>query len=756
MNTFLQISSLLYVFYIFILFFSKKKIQSLENRIYGGMIIHTLVLLVVDIISRKYALNFPISKYTANLYKVTISLITVFPLIFSYYVYYITSSKHVELVPFKEHPHREFFKKTEINVLIMIVITIILILCLPIELHIDGEKFTQTGLAVYGIYISGACCCISWIVMLILKVRQLKKEHILKVSKYTPIYTYIFLYIIAIIVQVIFPQMSVISAVIAFMTVLIYHTIENPDVGLISELNAAKIEAEEASNHKTEFLASMSHEIRTPLNAIVGFSQALAKENISGRAKEEVEDILMASTALLDIVNGILDISKIESNKIEIVESEYQPKKMINEVTSLINARIGSKPIDLKILVDNNLPGVLYGDSIRIKQIMINLLTNSVKYTEEGRILLQVKVNNDKNNCKLIIEVSDTGIGMSEEDITNLFARYQRFDSEKNAGIEGTGIGMTITKGLVELMGGEITVKSKREQGTTFTVTINQKIIKLEQEEVVEKSSTITPFNASGSKVLVVDDNKINLKVAERLLRDYNINVETVNSGPECIDKVLDGKKYDLIFMDIMMPKMNGIETLENLKSIVGFDMPVVALTADVISGMEDKYISKGFDDGLAKPIVEEELYYMLKKYLKESTEQQNIVTTKDIESNDEHNINLLEENGINVKAGIELLKDMSMYDMTLEEFYNELQNKLKELTEYKEAGNMDDYAILAHALKTEARYVGCNELGDMAYEHELAGKANDQNKVNENFDKLVNEANRIYGIVKRYFGDKN
>jgi len=201
------------------------------------------------------------------------------------------------------------------------------------------------------------------------------------------------------------------------------------------------------------------------------------------------------------------------------------------------------------------------------------------------------------------------------------------------------------------------------------------------------------------------------------------------------------------------MPKMNGIETLENLKNIVGFKMPVVALTADVISGMEEKYIKEGFDDCLAKPIVEEELYYMLRKFLKES-EGNNVIIEEKPTTNDKNNVELLEENRINVKAGLELLKDMEMYNITLEEFYNELQNKITDLTNFKDSNNMEDYAILAHALKTEARYVGCNELGDIAYEHELAGKENNQALVNEKFDELKNEANRVYEVVKRYLGE--
>ena len=521
--------------------------------------------------------------------------------------------------------------------------------------------------------------------------------------------------------------------------------------------------AESANEQKTRFLSHMSHEIRTPLNAIVGFGQALAKEDISGTAKEEVQDILMASNTLLDIVNGILDISKIEADKVEIVNAEYNSKKVINEVTSLINARIGSKPIDFKVLVDENLPPVLYGDSARIKQVMINLLTNAVKYTNEGRILLQVKAENNlqKQICKIEIEVQDTGMGMTEEDVKNLFTKFQRFDMDKNVNVEGTGLGMAITKSLIELMNGTIDVKSTYGEGSTFTVTIEQKII--EKENYVEESSTLTQvkaFNAGGQRVLVVDDNKINLKVAERLLKEYNLTIETVRSGPESIDKVLDGEVYDLIFMDIMMPKMNGIETLENLKNIVGFKMPVVALTADVISGMEEKYLSVGFDGCLAKPIVEEEMYKMLKKFLKETDETSKQETSSQVQeategpNNEAHSVELLESNRISVASGLELLKDMEMYEMTLEEFYNELQNKIRDLENYKNDSNMEDYAILAHALKTEARYVGCNELGDMAYEHELAGKEKNQDLVNQKFDELKTEANRIYDVIKKYLGE--
>ena len=712
MNTYLQISGLAYLILITFMYFGKKNIDTIENRLFGTMIFFTFIVLILDIVSRLYAIYYPITKFSEYLFKLNIFGFVGYLILYSFYIFVQTSKKSVGLVPYKENPNREYFKITMLIMVVFLLLTMLAILPLPITLTVTGEELIVTGPAMYASYVTGGCCAASWIIM-VFSVKD-KNKH----QKLIPIYAFLGICLMCVFCQMTMPQICFISPMIEFVTVLTFYTIENPDVNLVEKLNGVKKEAEIANKTKTDFLSSMSHEIRTPLNAIVGFGQALAKEDISGTAKEEVHDIIMASNTLLEIVNGILDISKIETNKIEIIEAEYSTQKMIKEVTSLINARIASKPIDFKILVDDKLPDVLYGDQMRVKQIMINLLTNAVKYTNEGRILLQVKANNVKDICKLTIEVSDTGIGMTEESLKQLFTKFQRFDINKNINVEGTGLGMAITKGLIDLMNGTIDVKSKYESGSTFIVTIDQKIIEMETAEKEEVNEQIIAFNASTSKVLVVDDNKINLKVAQRLLSDYKIQVETVNSGSECIDKILDGKVYDLIFMDIMMPKMNGIEALENLKNIVGFKMPVVALTADVISGMEEKYISQGFDDCLAKPIVEEELYHMLRKFLKEVTQEElqqmaleqpvaQSTTEEKVEESspdDLHNVELLKDNDINVDAGLELLKDMEMYNMTLEEFYNELQTKLDELNGYKEAGNMDDYAILAHALKTEAR----------------------------------------------------
>lgn len=380
------------------------------------------------------------------------------------------------------------------------------------------------------------------------------------------------------------PGLLLITSVFVYSTIIMYFTIENPDLKMIEELNAAKDTAEKANNAKTDFLSNMSHEIRTPLNAIVGFSQGLLEEDLPPSAKEEVEDIINASQSLLQIVNGILDISKIEANKLEIVNTEYSFKKVFDELVTLTKGRIGDKPLEFRYNYDHSIPPVLYGDHVRIKQIILNLLTNAVKYTKQGYVDFNISSVCNGDVCRLIISVEDSGIGIKKENIDKLFNKFERFDLEKNITIEGTGLGLAITKKLVELMNGQIVVQSKYGEGSKFTAAIDQRIIPKTLEELSEDLSSnedTSTFVGCGNKILVVDDNMINLKVAARLLKTYNVDVELVTSGKECINKILEGNMYELILLDDMMPHMTGVETLKNLQKIIGFNIPTVALTAN-------------------------------------------------------------------------------------------------------------------------------------------------------------------------------
>ena len=461
------------------------------------------------------------------------------------------------------------------------------------------------------IYVICGILAFTWVLICILNFKRVLNK------KFLPLFIFMVLGSCSIYIQRIFPSYLLINAVVSFSSLIMYFTIENPDMKLIEQLNIARDQAEKANQAKSDFLSNMSHEIRTPLNAILGFSQALQEEELSQEAKEEVKDIVSASNSLLDLVNGILDISKIEANKLEIVNTEYSFKKVFNELVSLTKARLGEKPLDFRVLYDDSIPGVLYGDHSRIKQIILNLLTNAVKYTKEGYVEFKVSSVIQGDVCRLIVSVEDSGIGIKNENIDKLFSKFERFDLEKNMTIEGTGLGLAITKRLVELMNGKIVVQSVYGQGSKFTVAIDQKIV-VGKEAVVDESETeVEIFDASDKKILVVDDNKINLKVASRLLLNYKVQIETVESGFECIEKIENGNYYDLILMDDMMPKMSGVETFHKLKEKEGFNIPVVALTANAISGMREKYLNEGFNDYLSKPIDKLDLNVVMKKYLR-------------------------------------------------------------------------------------------------------------------------------------------
>jgi signal transduction histidine kinase/CheY-like chemotaxis protein/HPt (histidine-containing phosphotransfer) domain-containing protein len=755
MNIYFQLSAFVYTLITTIVFFTKKKVNTLENYIYRGVLLVTFIEIVIDILNIIVAYKLPNSTLSINISKLFVCSSLTWPIVFVYYIYAITSPKNDGFVISGSNQNFKHFVNMLIITICIIVILDTIIINLPISVVPYEGYLIIGGPALYFSYYCIAICLgVIWYLILSNRIN-------IKQKKYTPVYVYNILVMLGLTAQLLYPQAPVNVVIAAFTTMVVYFTITNPDLQLIEKLNIATQQADAANHAKTDFLSSMSHEIRTPLNAIIGFSQALAKENISGSAKEEVKEILTASNSLLETVNGILDISKIEANKIEIVETDYSIKKLINEVGDIVNSRIGSKVIEFKTEIDSNLPPVLRGDIIRIKQILTNLLSNSVKYTKEGYILLAISSKkiisqiegNQVELIQLTITIEDSGIGMTKEDLDMIFTKFQRFEMNENVNIQGTGLGMAITKGLVDLMGGTIEITSEYGKGSKFTVTLNQKISNKDESELITKEEkvAIEPFNASGQKVLVVDDNKINLRVANKLLEEYKLNIELVNSGEDCINRIIDGKKYDLIFLDIMMPKMKGPEVLQNLKNIIGFNTPVVALTADVITGMEEKYTSDGFDDCLAKPIVEEELYKILKKYLKETAEEVQQELIEETKEETKSSTSYLEENGINVTEGLKLLKDIEMYNMTIEQFYEELEEKLQNLQDYKDNDDMDNYNILVHSLKTEARYIGCNELADMYYEHEKAAKANDIEYVKKEYSNLKTESLKTYEIIKKY-----
>lgn len=600
----LPVSALTISLFLIIIFFTKKNINNVEVNIYRNLLILNLFFSINAMAVYCVAKTIGTELLVAFMQKIHLSLLNIIGHIFLTY--------NIEINQFNPKIKKGITTITNL----FVIVVVILIFISPIKV-INYDEILDVGGISYYISITGII--IAFIYLIILNIRYLLRNKD-NIKKSIPFFVLIILFGIGLLLRLHYPEIITETYCVAFALLVMYFTIENPDVKLLNQVETARDKAEKANAAKTDFLSSMSHEIRTPLNAIVGFSQAIQEETTLEAAKQDAKDIILASQNLLEIVNGILDISKIEANKMEISNTKYNIKTESENLYKLIKPRIGEKPIEFVMNIAPDVPTTLYGDKGKVKEIMTNLLTNAVKYTEQGEINLEISCINKNDNSTIIISVEDTGRGIKPEKIDKLFTKFERLDEDRNTTLEGTGLGLAITKRLVEMMNGKIIVQSVFGNGSKFTVYLPQKII-YDKELKVEPQKEV--LNLVNKKVLVVDDNDLNLKIADRLLKKYNLQVDTCKSGYECLEKIKD-QIYDLIFMDDMMPKMSGTETLHIIQESPTFKTKVIALTANAIEGMKEKYIEEGFNDYLAKPIDKDELEKVLRRHLNHEIESAN------------------------------------------------------------------------------------------------------------------------------------
>ena len=588
--------------------FIKNRLNKVENVAYVCLLVFAIISLVLQTTSFMLMLegeNLQLSIFK-TISKLLFGCYSAWMFLFT--IYYL-------IVSIKEEEREKYGTIVLKYSFILLIVLILLYFILPIQILYKDGMFIPVGASIVFVYISIVIYAIISISLIFINKNKFKDK------KYWPLLFMIIFFIITIIIDNNYFDMIVVNQSAILLTFVMFFTIDNPDKKTIENLNIAKTAADKANSAKSDFLSNMSHEIRTPLNAIVTFSNIMKDmKDMPVEAKEDLENIIISSNALLEIVNGVLDISKIEANKLEIVEGAYKFEDLYNQLVTLSKARLNGKNLLFTSSFNEQITEYLYGDITRVKQVILNLLTNAIKYTHNGYIDFNIDCFIKKDSIRLIVVVEDSGIGIKTENYDKLFNKFERIEEDGNNQIEGTGLGLAITKNLVELMGGRIVVRSVYGKGSTFTVAFEQKYVDKDMIEKLksdsENNSEGNVENIKGKNVLIVDDNKMNLKVAEKLLNPYGLNLTLITSGEECLERIKNKEMYDLILMDDMMPKLSGSETLDNLKQISGFNIPVVMLTANAIGSMKEIYLNKGFSDYLSKPIDRNELDKVIKKYL--------------------------------------------------------------------------------------------------------------------------------------------
>lgn len=590
---------LLVLFILIFIYYSKNISNRPQSNIFNGMMITAYImqlLYMANFIAIKAALYIFIFQ---KLYLVSITLFA--SLLFSYYFCILIQEKYSS----KDSIIDKKLKSLKYSIILINIVTLILTFILDINLNDN----LIIGTSVIFTYILFFTYTILDAVLILIGKNSINK------SNQRHLFIIFIVNILLIILNFIFLNATIINFIPIIIILIIYLGIENIWVKESQRLVLEKDYSRKTSLDKVKFLSNLSHEIRTPINVIDGFSQVLIDSNDIDSMKEDAKDIRIASKELTEIIDGLIDIATIDNGKLELMPEDYNVNEMFDNVINISNSRIKDKNIKFISNIDKDIPEVLFGDQAKLEQILLNIINNSIKYTKKGEISLNVDAVKSRLMCRLKISIKDTGSGMKQEEIDSIFNENKRLennDSEK--------LGLIVAKKLLELMNGKIDINSVYGEGTEVSIVIDQKMVSNDTLAKKTRKKNIKPFDSKGKRILIVDDNKLNIKVAYKLLEPYNVKVEEVFSGQECLDLLDKDTNFDLILMDDLMPKMSGTETLDILKKlerIDGFYIPVVVLTANALAGEKNKYLNIGFDDYLAKPIDRYELDRVLRKFIK-------------------------------------------------------------------------------------------------------------------------------------------
>ncbi len=592
MNTIYIVTGIMFTLLLIFVFKIKKQNNLLSNSTYFILTLTLIVGYILELII--YYLNsISINNIILEIYtKLYLIFIICWSSIFSVYIFLLSKKDD------------EYNKRIMILYALLTLTSTVAVIILPLNITYTN-RIILSGNSINFLKILILC------MLSILYMRIILNNKIIKTMKAYYIYIALIILTISFFLETKY-QLNIVTTILLFITYLIFLTIENPALKEYEIINNLRLRALKANTNKTDFLSNISHELRTPLTSIITSIDEIKSYNLPQELKENINDIIDSSNSLLEIVGNVIDINKIENKIYDLKEKNYNIRDLVEKLIKMNAKKYNKENVIFKYSISDNTPSNLFGDKTKIKEIINNILDNSFKYTNKGSITLTINSILNNDICNLIIEIKDTGIGIKFEDLNKIF-NGNEIDNDINSSVNRDGLGLLISKDLVNLLNGTISVNSNYGSGSVFTINIPQKL--KNELEIVEQTNTTKFIN---KKVLLVDDDRLNNRILKRLLKIYGIELDTCERGIECIDKINNGEQYDLILMDIMMPDINGIDTLKKLKSNKTFNTKVIALTADALSTSKNKYLKEGFTDYLAKPFKKEELEEKLKELLGE------------------------------------------------------------------------------------------------------------------------------------------